>query len=108
MTIWRCPPVALPASNFTGSAAAVAWGSVLLALLSVGDDSARERWRACTLAVEPSNTGWGMGKPQDAVAPPRQQTSPESPGSSALGPNPTFMSPAAKPPYVAVINISVK
>jgi len=91
MTIWRCPPVAPPASNFAGAAAAVAWGSVLLALLSVGDDSASERWRACTLAVEPSNTGWGMGKRQDAVAPPRQQTSPESPGSSALGPNPTLI-----------------
>ena len=84
MTVWRCPPGALPAANFTGTAAAVAWGSVLLTLVSVGDDSASERWRACTLAVEPSNTGWGMGKRQDAVAPPRQPTSPESPGSSAL------------------------
>ncbi len=30
--------------------------------MSVGDDSARASWRACMLAVESSNTGWGMGE----------------------------------------------
>ena len=49
-------------SNFTGSAAAVAWRSLLYAMMSVGDDITRARWRACRLAVESSNTGWGMGE----------------------------------------------
>jgi hypothetical protein len=30
--------------------------------MSVGDDSARASWSACMLAVESSNTGWGMGE----------------------------------------------
>src|SRR5437879_3944747 len=32
------------------------------AMMSVGDDIARASWRACRLAVESSNTGWGMSR----------------------------------------------
>jgi len=60
-TVWRCLQ-GLFRLTLHGFCCCCGLEELRYAMMSVGNDIARASWRACMLAVESSNTGWGMGE----------------------------------------------